>query len=105
MGEGPSMNIELVEIDPDNLKRDFTSPAVRGLLDLGYTSGAAFLHQSARDAPPRLMLVMNPPARRAAGTTSDTSKTSQRLLAAILVTQWVLLFTLVALAIVLSGAL
>lgn len=54
---------EMVSIDPDNLKRDLSGPAMRGLLDQGYSIGPAFLWQEKPDEAPSLYLLMCPPVQ------------------------------------------
>lgn len=49
--------VELVALDPDNLRRDLSSPTVRGLVGQGYVPGPAFTWQATRDAPLMLMVM------------------------------------------------
>lgn len=57
--------IEMIQLDPDNVKRDLASATVRGLLEQGYTVGPAFLLQEERNKEPTLALLMVPPGPQA----------------------------------------
>lgn len=50
----------LFYVDPDNTKRDLTSPEMKGLIEQGYTIGPAMLWQDQKGQPPKLALIMVP---------------------------------------------
>jgi len=52
-----------MRLDPDNLRRDLDSPAMRGLAGLGYVPGPAFQYLERAGADPVILLVLyRPPA-------------------------------------------